>query len=172
MRNHTRLCADLGEQVNSKLHQGCELAWALWIARIMEISISRKTAKLISEVDDDIVALVALDLHQAGLMPRVNFGLWRSHLSAENLYSDHSLLAYEAYEQQFLTASGRSDYIASDAVFELLRRHRVRFYNPMSPSGPARTFYSDEESSDVLAELEGGDMTLALTGDIELPGQS
>jgi hypothetical protein len=151
---------------HSRLHQSSEVAWALWIAKLMNIQLSRKTAQLVTSIDDDIVALVALDLYHSGLLPRVNFDLWSAHLSASGLYSDHWLLAYEAYEQRWLRPISRADYIASEPTFEILRRHDVRFYDIASNLPLAPSPYGDEVD-DVEPERAALDFTdlLLLRGD-------
>jgi hypothetical protein len=112
---------------HAPLQQGNEVAWALWLAREMNISISKQVADTVVKLDDDVVALVALDLNQHGLFDASGFAKWRSHMNAAGLYEDHWLLTYEAWEQGWLTP-GNHDYVGNDEFFSILRSHGVRFY--------------------------------------------
>jgi hypothetical protein len=51
---------------HAPLQQGNEVAWALWLAKRMNVAISKSVADKIAKIDDDVVALVALDLNQLG----------------------------------------------------------------------------------------------------------
>ena len=68
-------------------------------------------------------------------------------MTTANLYDSHWLVAYEAFDQGWLL--GRSDYIAADEFFSILRQHAVRFYN----DGLAAT-------SSFLSYLEDDDETV------------
>lgn len=112
---------------HAPLQQGNEVAWALWLARERNISISKHVADRVVKLDDDVVALVALELNQLGLFDASGFAKWRTHMNAAGLYEDHWLLAYEAWDQGWLTP-GSHDYIGNDEFFSILRSHGVRFY--------------------------------------------
>jgi hypothetical protein len=113
---------------HAPLQQGNEVSWALWLAREMGISISKQVADKIVKLDDDLVALAAMDLHENGLFDATGFAKWRSHMQAAELYDNHWLLAYEAFEHGWLPSIANNDYIANDEFFSLLRQHGVRFY--------------------------------------------
>lgn len=68
----------------------------------MNVPISKAVGDKIVRLDDDVVALIALDLHQLGLLEASGFTKWRNYLTATNLYDRHWLLAYEALEQGWL----------------------------------------------------------------------
>ena len=100
---------------HAPLEQGYEVAWALWLAKQQNLSIAQKIAKRIGGMDDDIVALVALNLRDTGLFPDVPMPRWRKLMAAKHMYSEHWLLAYEAHEQGWL--SSKTDYIAANPAF-------------------------------------------------------
>ena len=50
---------------HAPLQQGNEVAWALWLAKKMNVTISKPVGDRIAKLDDDVVALVALDLNHA-----------------------------------------------------------------------------------------------------------
>jgi hypothetical protein len=113
---------------HAPLQQGNEVSWALWLAKQHHIAIPRMVGEKIVKLDDDVVALIALDLNQMGLFTAPGFARWRGHMQGAGLYENHWLLAYEAWEQGWLQSPGARDYIADDEFFSILRRHGVRFY--------------------------------------------
>jgi len=128
---------------HAPLEQGYEVAWALWLAKTQKLSVPDKLAKSVATMDDDIVAMVALHLREMGLFPDVPMARWRNLMKAANLYTEHWLLAYEAFEQGWLTT--HRDYIAADPVFSVLRKHGVRFYDAgRTLPPPTSTGYEDE----------------------------
>ena len=133
---------------HSPLQQASEVAWSLWIARSFNLRVSKETAETVVTVDDDIVALVSLDMMSAKLMPKVPTPLWNTHMNADSLYSDHWLLAYEAYEQGWLRPPGVKDYVAADTnkCFQILRNHKVRFYDPTNQWKGGSPDYSEEST--------------------------
>jgi hypothetical protein len=129
---------------HARLQQGNEVAWALWLAKKMNVSISKAVGDNIAKVDDDVVALIALDLNQSGLLDVSGFAKWRGNMIAANLYDSHWLLAYEAHEQGWLPS--RNDYVGADSFFSILRKHNVRFYG--AALAPTESFFGYSEYED------------------------
>jgi hypothetical protein len=120
---------------HAPLQQGNEVSWALWLAKEMSIPISKQVADKIVRLDDDLVALAALDLNEHGLFDSTGFAKWRAHMQSAELYENHWLIAYEALEHGWLSALGNNDYIADDEFFSILRLHGVHFYGgAMAPT--------------------------------------
>ncbi|MBP1154848.1 MULTISPECIES: RNA-directed DNA polymerase [unclassified Paenibacillus] len=123
---------------HAKLGQGYEVSWSLWMAKTLNLKVSRSSAKEISQMDDCISALTALDMRSSGLIPHgLNTTNWSSFLTHENLYQDKWLLAYEAVKKGWLTV--RNSYIPSDPFFSILSAKNIEFYNPnlqLAPSKP------------------------------------
>jgi hypothetical protein len=122
---------------HAPLQQGYEVAWALWLCCRFQLSISQETADVIALVDDDIVALVALDLRNRGLMPGMAFPLWESRMSPDGLYSEHWLLAFEALRKGWLPSLNGNNYIAADPFFSILENNNVEFYDPLGGVVPS-----------------------------------
>jgi len=135
--HHAQVPSNVASALNSicihhaQLQQASEVAWALWGAKKLGAHLSQATANAIELVPDDVVALAALDLYTSGLLPTpsLNFSLWRSLMNAENLYTEHWLLAYEAFVQQWLPSTSGLDYVAADPYFRILAHGNVRFYD-------------------------------------------
>jgi hypothetical protein len=137
---------------HGQLQQGYEVAWALWLAKRLGLRIPRKAAEVVANVDDDIVALVALDLRSSGLLPRVSLELWSSYLDSSQLYGEHWLLAYEACVQGWLPRN-KASYLARDAFFSVLDDRSICFYTgqPKQPSGWGQYGATDVADSESLS---------------------
>ena len=81
------------------------------------------------------MALVALNLRDTGLFPDVPMPRWRKLMAAKHMYSEHWLLAYEAHEQGWL--SSKTDYIAANPAFAILRKYGVQFYDSALTTPPS-----------------------------------
>jgi hypothetical protein len=118
-----------------------EVAWALWSAILLEVRIKAEAARLISKLTDDVVALCALHARDLGVIgPGLEVKSWESLMNADELWGQHWLLAYEAYEHGWLPAP--VDYIGADPAFAHLRAHAVRFYDvtkDLPPAAPRST---------------------------------
>jgi Reverse transcriptase (RNA-dependent DNA polymerase) len=146
---------------HAPLQQGNEVAWALWLAKIMNVPISKAVGDKIVRLDDDVVALITLDLHQLGLLKTSGFTKWRGYLTAGNLYDSHWLLSYEAVEQGWLPSKNGNDYVGADEFFSILRKHGVRFYGAGIATAASFFGYDDEENID-SSEIDEGEMPLVL----------
>jgi hypothetical protein len=145
---------------HAPLQQGNEVAWALWLASKMGIIISKAVGDRIAKVDDDVVALIALDLHSKGQLDSSGFTRWRANMTALNLYDNHWLLAYEALEQGWLPSRSGNDYIGSDDFFSILRTHGVRFYGAGLIETASFFEYSDDDNSSDDTDDSDGDEDL------------
>lgn len=107
-----------------------EVAWAIWSATALGISLGAKAVRAISRMTDDVVAITALHARSKGLLPGLDTSSWESLMTEASLTEGHWLLAYEALVRRWLPSATGSDYIAADAPFAYLRANRVRFYDP------------------------------------------
>lgn len=103
-----------------------EISWGLWLCKHLDVTISKNVAIQLSENDNSIIVLTALDVFNSGLVPDgLNTKEWHKLLTTENLYGKHWLLVYEASRKGWLTSSID---IFKDPFFRLLRDHDVEFY--------------------------------------------
>jgi hypothetical protein len=170
--HHVQTPANVVSALNSicihhaQLQQSSEVAWALWGAKKLGTPLSQETADAVELVSDDIVALAALDLHAAGLLPvpSQNFDLWRSVMSGENLYTEHWLLAYEAYVQEWLPSLTGQDYVMADPYFRILALGNVRFFDTSEdvevPEDDGYDEDTDEDDEDEDDDDEADDDTV------------
>jgi hypothetical protein len=114
---------------HARLRQGYEVAWALWLCKLFSVQLPEKSLEEVSQVDDPIVALLALDLNANALTDSLDVSLWSKHMQADQLYSENWLLAYEAHKKGWLPSIDGSDYIANDSFFGILSQLGVEFYD-------------------------------------------
>lgn len=104
-----------------------EVAWALWLAKSLSLTIPERIAQSISTYNNPIVVLIALDLESEGFIP---VGLdktgWEALLTTDNLYSENWLIAYEAFRHGWLTTG--VDHVSVDPFFKLLLDNNIAFY--------------------------------------------
>jgi hypothetical protein len=115
---------------HSTLKHSSEVANAVWACLAMGLRMNDKAADLISQCDDPIVALLALDCEQCGLVSKpLDKTLWCSHMTQEALYDENWLLAYEANIKGWLPSAAGGDHVAADANFGSLKANGVYFYD-------------------------------------------
>jgi reverse transcriptase-like protein len=110
--------------------QGSEVSWALWGALAWSVPLSDEAARSVSDMNDDVVALLALDADSRGLFPlgSLNTTAWSTVLSDPAvLIGEHWLLAYEANQQHWLVTPA----VATDPVFSAMSAAGVTFYDPL-----------------------------------------
>jgi hypothetical protein len=139
---------------HGRLQHGNEVLWALWAARTLDIHVDPDIARIISDVDDDLVALTALHLEEEGRITGLDKTMWRSFMSKDSLYSHHWLLAYEASVKGWLTPPRGRDPTATDDFFRILRAHDVSFYDVTAADEGGESEYNDDAS-------DAGDVDLA-----------
>jgi hypothetical protein len=108
--------------------EGSEVAWALWGALAWSVPLSKDAAALVSKMDDNIVALLALDADTSGLFPKgsVDRQLWTNTANQPDvLTSENWLLAYEANRQGWLNCPA----VAADHAFSGMRAAGISFYD-------------------------------------------
>jgi hypothetical protein len=114
---------------HARLRQGFEVAWALWLCKLFSIQLPEKSLGEVSQIDDPIVALLALDLRANGLADTLDASVWLKHMQADQLYSENWLLAYEASVKGWLASDDGTDYVAADNFFGILSQNGVEFYD-------------------------------------------
>jgi len=115
-------------RIHSKYSNDFEIAWALWLAKEFKIEIEKKLYPALSNLDNPVIVLLALDLREQGLIDaKIDTNKWEKFLVKEQLYDDHWLLAYEALVKKWLPVS--HDYLEDDPFFKTIKDNRVSFYD-------------------------------------------
>jgi hypothetical protein len=119
---------------HAALRHQYEVSWLLWLARVLEIELPETVLQSACEMDDPFVALLVLDLREAGLGPSVDASRWSDVMTADNLYSEFWILVYEAARRGWVT-SDEGDILSADPFFGVLAANDVSFYEPPEDSG-------------------------------------
>ena len=94
----------------------------------MNFVMENDVSEILSKNDNPIVALIALDMRNIGLIKDdLNENIWMKFLVKEQLYDDHWLLAYEAVNKGWLIAS--EEILEEDPFFKILKDEDISFYN-------------------------------------------
>jgi hypothetical protein len=109
-----------------------DITWALSFCLERGCTLDSKAGKVLSDFDDDCVALQALHMQSSGLLP-AGFGNKRISkvLKDADLDREHWLVAYEAVRHGFLQASAQA--VNKHPVFSELLKHKVTFYRTSLP---------------------------------------
>jgi hypothetical protein len=126
----------IGEVINSQIitqcpvSHGSEVCWAIWAAIFWDIQIESDAAKLLSKMNDSLVALLALDAHRRGLIPNgLDTTNWETYLTTDELYGEQWLLSYEANKKGWLPSKNGGDHVTADPNFAFLKSNNVAFYD-------------------------------------------
>jgi hypothetical protein len=109
--------------------EGSEVAWALWGALAWRVPLGSDAASLIGRMDDNIVALLALDADKKGLFPSgsLNQRSWAAAVNQPDvLWGENWLLAYEANFHGWLACPE----VAIIPEFAAMSAAGVSFYDP------------------------------------------
>lgn len=105
-----------------------EVAWALFLAKALKITLKAKPLAPVSELESSVCALIALDLRSLGLIDgQLNTSLWQQSMNDAGLTSNMWLLAYEAELKGWL--KGATAYVDAHPYFSELKKRDVSFYN-------------------------------------------
>ena len=123
---------------HASLKHSSEVANSAWACLALRLHLHEKAVECISKCDDPVVALLALDCEQNGLVSKpLDKTLWSSHMTQDGLYDEHWLLAYEANLKGWLPNAGPGDHVAADTNFSFLKANGVHFYEPNLATPPA-----------------------------------
>ena len=76
----------------------------------------------VSEMDDDVIALLALDARSKGLTPSgLTFPKWSNYMRTDELMGEHWLLSYEANLTGWLPSISVPDHVSRGANFRFLK---------------------------------------------------
>jgi hypothetical protein len=114
---------------HAPLGHGSEVAWALWTAIQFDVDLPDDAAARVSAMEDDVVALLALDANARGRFAphALDTTKWLQLVGLPNALNDeHWLLAYEANRKGWLPCGA----VARHAFFSVLEQNQISFYDP------------------------------------------
>ncbi len=115
---------------HAPLGHGSEVAWALWLAIVLRISLPAEDLDVLSQVEDPFVPVLALFAEERGLISarQLDKTCWEKLATNEGLDSSHWLLAYEGAVRGWL-APDTAQLVEDHQVFRWLRRNEVSFFD-------------------------------------------
>ena len=113
---------------NALVGNTSEVAWAVWGAIALDISLDEQVSKIVTSIDDSVIAVLALDARERGLLEIDNsdMALWTQYMSNDELYGPQWLLSYEARMMNWLPSIHP---LGSDEAFGYLKQQKVTFYD-------------------------------------------
>lgn len=117
-------------QYHAPLGHGSEVAWSLWGAIAFQVSLHSASASAVSNMEDSIVSLLALDAEQHELfLDHLNKRKWTQYMTKEGLDGEQWLLSYEANIKGWLPSLRGGDHVADHKCFKYLKANNVQFYD-------------------------------------------
>jgi len=117
-------------EYHAPVGHGDEVSWGLWGLMEFTQEVVASNAKLLSEPQDSLVALLVLDAKQKGLVPDgLDTSHWFDSLELSDLYNRNWLLAYEGTMQGWLTNPDLINKVNDDPNWGLLKRAECSFYD-------------------------------------------
>ena len=111
-----------------------EVAWSIWATIAMGYQLGAEATSAISQMDNSIVALLALDArNQNALDASLDTRRWEAHMTAGELHGPHWLLSYEGNIKSWLPSAEGGDHVGADDAFGFLKNHGVFFYDEVDP---------------------------------------
>jgi hypothetical protein len=124
-------------QYHAPIGPTSEVAWALWGSLVFGISLHDLTAAAVCNIEDSIVALLALDADSRRMfLAPLNKANWQKYMTPDALYEDHWLLSYEANVKGWMNNATGLDHVAQDTSFGFLKTNGVEFYDIALTTGP------------------------------------
>jgi hypothetical protein len=108
--------------------EGSEVSWALWGALAWSIPLSNDAAASVSTMEDNVVALLAMDLNMKGLFPSgsLNLQRWIGAVSQPDaLMGENWLLAYEGNQKGWLSTPA----VTAEPEFAAMSIAGISFYD-------------------------------------------
>lgn len=105
-----------------------EIAWALWLAKELDITILKNSVRAIESISSSVCVLIAIDLYHSGLAkakPYKNNLL--NYCNKHSLYNENWLLSYEAGRRNWLYNKDKK-HIEDDDFFKELLDLDIAFY--------------------------------------------
>ncbi|MGE4242381.1 MAG: RNA-directed DNA polymerase [Ramlibacter sp.] len=140
---------------HAPLEHHSEVAWCLWICKELGLAMSAANVDSVAAMDSSICALILLDLHSTGCLPKTpSPSRWKAFETTSALWEEQWMLSYEAAVRGW---GGMSDvHVRADPHFEELRTRQVRFYDTGASMAPIITPKPDalkRYNFDTIAQL-------------------
>ena len=139
---------------NAPIGHHSEVAWALWLARCLNVIIPEPVARTLGSVESSVCALLALDCYTNRLIPKgLDLSRWRASQCADGLRDRYWLLSYEANFKGWLPEL-EAGFVENDKFFADVKAKGVYFYEEKiaaEPFGIAQKKYSTYQEGEGAA---------------------
>ena len=117
-------------RMHAPLGHGSEVAWALWLAIVLKVSLPATVVNVVKQMVDPFVPLLALWAEECGLIVDgpLDKARWEKIAAGEGLERSHWLLAYEGATRGWLGGDAERR-VAEHEVFGWLSAKDVNFFD-------------------------------------------
>jgi hypothetical protein len=111
-------------------NQHFEVAWALWLARSLEIRLSPTASSLVLRMENDICIMLGLHLRGRRLLSGGSqISSWLGQVAPPDLRGNHWLLIYEAASRKGWPINGAAAAVTGDSFFAAMKAEKISFYD-------------------------------------------
>ncbi len=129
-----------------------EVAWSLWLARSLNIKLTKKSSDLALSVENDVCALLALDLRGRRLLSGGSkLSTWLGSTSTADLQGSHWLLIYEGAQRKTWPVKDAASAVGGNAFFKAMLDQKISFYDTRARNLPLKLPRIDIELNRALA---------------------
>lgn len=111
------------------LGQSSEVAWSMWLMRLLNIKLLARSAKVVSEAEDSVVCLMALGLSSLGLANPSHLSQLSRFSNPNGLFEDQWLLCYQGNLVRWLGPGSNRANLRRDPAFAYLESQSVSFFD-------------------------------------------
>lgn len=119
------------------LGQASEVAWAMWLMKILDINLQDKCSQAVGDSEDSVVGLMALGLATAGLASMANLAGLHRYSQHNFLFESQWLLCYQGNLMTCLGPGGGPVNLQTDSAFSYMEAQGVSFFDINVPVPPA-----------------------------------
>lgn len=111
------------------LGQVSEATWAMWIMKLLSITLAEASAFVVAGSDDSTTGLMALGLASVGLANPLHLKGLHAYASASGLMEEQWLLSYQGNYLQWLGPNSGHHAFAQEPLFDFLATNKVSFFD-------------------------------------------
>ena len=114
---------------NALIGHTSEVAWAIWGHMLLETILPTKCINAISEMDDPVVLILAMDARRKRLINGDEVvNKVKSIIKQDQLYNRNWLLTYECYRHGWLKTD-IANHVNNNQMFNLFQNQGIEFYD-------------------------------------------
>jgi len=103
-----------------------EILWSIWLTYLLKVKLTDDLILKLCSIENPLIALILLFLYPKS---KLDISKWEEYMTAENLYGQYWILAYEALVRGWLPSKDGDDYIENDDFFKILKSYNITFFD-------------------------------------------